>query len=99
MNLPKTFDEAVEVALNMLDASERSELSKIEMVNPHARYRTDFIQLVGNRLGLLDGSNVDLLKHIAVNQASSLHFLEIEGGVVEPMAAVRVVLAEMARRA
>jgi hypothetical protein len=95
--MPNTLEEAVIFGLNLLNDHSKRELAKIGWVDPHTKYETDFIGIVGAGLGILDKTNQQLLRDIAVNHADSLHFLETEGSIVEPDAAIRVVLSAMSK--
>ncbi|MBK4738026.1 hypothetical protein [Noviherbaspirillum pedocola] len=94
---PNTLGEAIIFGLKLLDDDSKRELAKIGWVNPHTKYETDFIGIVGAALGILDKTNQSLLQDIATNHADCLHFLDTDGSLVEPDAAIRVVLSEMSK--
>jgi hypothetical protein len=95
--LPKTLNDAVAVGLSKLTDDGRREMAEVGFIDPHTKYRTDFEQIITEALGLHDGSNRDLLIHVASNHAGELHFLETDGQTAEPRAVLRVVLAEMVK--
>lgn len=95
--MPNTLEEAVAFGLKLLNDQSKRELAKIGCVDPHTKYGTDFIEIIGAALGIFDKTNEQLLRDIAVNHADSLHFLETDGSIVEPDAAIRVVLCAMSK--
>ncbi|SAL02593.1 hypothetical protein AWB80_08394 [Caballeronia pedi] len=98
-NIPTTLDASVEFGLTLLDAKGRSELATMGLFNPHMKYETDFVKIIGSKLGIIDGSNQELLRDIAIKQGDNLHFLEIEGDSIEPAAAMRILLTAMSEKA
>jgi len=97
--LPGTFDSAVDFGLGLLDEQSRAELAEIGYVDPHTKYRVDYIALIGSSLGIWDESNTVLLESLAASQSESLHFFDFDGEKATPDGAVRIILKEMARRA
>ena len=89
------LNQAVATALSLLNDESKRELSLLSYVDPHTKYRTEFISLVGSGLGLFDGSNQPLLEDIVRNHAEKLHFLDLGPEGVSAQAAIRIVLAEM----
>lgn len=96
--LPVNLEEAVVFGLNLLNDQSKQELVKIGWVDPHTRYCVDYIEIIGNGLGILGMENRQLLNDIAVNHSDLLHFLEADGETVEPIAAIRVILSAMSKR-
>lgn len=97
--LPNTLEEAIVYGLQLLSVDSKRELAKIGPFNPHAKYETDFLAIIGSELGILDGTNQRLLQDIAAHHADDLHFLETDGKSVEPSASMRVLLTAMSRAA
>lgn len=97
--LPSTFDSAVDFGLRLLDEQSRAELARIGYVDPHTKYRVDYIALIGGELGIWDGSNSALLENLAISQLESLHFFELDEAKATSDGAIRIILKEMARRA
>ncbi|NVE01197.1 hypothetical protein [Massilia sp. BJB1822] len=94
---PKDLQEATSLGLKLLDESSKAELASLQWVHPHTRYQTDYIEIVGSSMGLIDRSNKLLLEDIATNHTEQLHFLECVDGEVDSDAAVRVVLTAMSK--
>lgn len=94
---PKTFDEAVATGLLLLDDAAKAELSRVRYVDPHTKYRTDFISAIGEALGISDGSNNDLQVDVLAKRSEELHFLEVDGDRATQAGALRLVLREIAR--
>ena len=95
--MPKTLEEAVIFGLNLFDDQSKRQLAEIGWVDPHTKYNVDYIGIIGAGLGILDGRNQNLLRDIAVNHADALHFLETDGSIVEPDAAIHVILSAMSK--
>lgn len=97
--LPKTLEEATVYGLQLLSVDSKRELARIGLFNPHAKYETDFLAIIGSGLGIMDGTNSQLLQDIAAHHSDALHFLESDGKSVEPDAAIRVLLTAMSKAA
>lgn len=95
--VPVDLAEAVLIGIGSLSNDSKAELLAMGTFNPHLKYDTDFINVVGSAVGIIDKENARLLQDIAVNHADQLHFLETDGETVEIQAAIRVILLEMAR--
>ncbi|UXU87590.1 hypothetical protein [Burkholderia sp. S-53] len=97
--LPGNLDAAAKFGLKLLDEKSRREVSKIGIFNPHMKYETDFMMVIGGGLGIVDRQNIDLLRDIENNHSDQLHFLELQEGEVDVEVAMRIVMAAISREA
>ncbi len=93
--LPSNLVEAVAFGLNLLDDDSKRELALVGYVDPHTKYSTDFIQVLGKGLGIFDSSNHALFLDVAVNHSEDLHFLELGPEGESQEGTIRIVLAAM----
>ena len=98
MLTPLNLAEATEFCINILDEETKGELAGIGFYNPHMKYKTDFERTISEILGLTSTDAHSLLLDIAVNHAEKLHFLEVDGGLATPDAALRVIVNAIATR-
>ncbi|WP_157654808.1 hypothetical protein [Burkholderia ubonensis] len=97
--IPGNLEAAAKFGLELLDEKSRREVSGIGIFNPHMKYETDFLMVIGNGLGIVDKKNVDLFRDIEKNHSDQLHFLELQDGGVGVEAAMRIVMAAISREA
>ncbi|WP_269507036.1 hypothetical protein [Burkholderia sp. IMCC1007] len=97
--LPGNLEAAAKSGLELLDEKGRREVSIIAVFNPHMRYETDFMAVIGKGLGIVDRKNIDLLRDIEKNHSDQLHFLELQDGGIDTEAAMRIVMAAISREA
>lgn len=95
--LPDNLEMAAKFGLALLDEKGRREVSRMEIFNPHMRYETDFMSVIGVGLGIVGRENIALLRDIANNHSDQLHFLEMQDGEVDVDAAMRIVMAAISR--
>ena len=96
--LPPNLSEAVTFGLDLLDDSSKRELALVGYVDPHTKYSTDFIRVIGKGLGIFDSSNQSLILDLAENHNEGLHFLELGPEGASREGTVRMVLAAMVER-
>lgn len=92
---PSTLKQAVAAGLALLDDDSKRELALLTHVDPHTKYRADFIALVGEELGIFNRSNQLLLEDVAKDHVDQLHFLELIPDMLA-QATVRIILVAMA---
>ncbi|WP_157661059.1 hypothetical protein [Burkholderia ubonensis] len=97
--LPGNLEAAAKFGLELLDEKSRREVAGIGIFNPHMKYETDFMMVIGNGLGIIERQNIDLLRDIEKNHSDQLHFLELQDGEVDVGAAMRIVMAAISREA
>lgn len=93
--LPTNLNQAVTTSLALLNDESKRKLAMIGYVDPHTKYQTEFIAVVGEELGIFDGSNQALLEDVAENYVDRLHFLELADPEALGQATTRIILAAM----
>jgi hypothetical protein len=98
-NFPATVEMAAKQGMALLDEHGRREVAKIGIFNPHMKYDTDFLSVIGGGLGIVDGGNLRLVRDIIENHADKMHFLEIQEGAVDVNTVMRIVMAAISQEA